>query len=312
MAIPSFELFMRPVLVVLADGNARPRKEVMAAAVDAMNLSPDELSETLRGGSSRARSRAHWAIEYLAQAAAVDRPRRGILQINQIGLGLLQEHPELLMKADIEHLEGLQDWTRRSRLAAEERRQAGKEAAAGQTFVSAGDESPLENLIEAVEVLDRHTAIELVQRLRDQEPAFLERAVLRLLHEMGYGGSLGDGEHLGQSHDGGLDGVIRQDALGLERVYVQAKRYGENNTVGAAAIREFVGALTGVGASGGVFITTSSFSSDANKYAENISPRVILIDGNKLGQLMVKYEVGVNVTQTLKVTEVDENFFDDV
>ena len=312
MAIPSFELFMRPVLVILANGNARPRKDVMVAAVDAMNLSPDELSETLRGGSSRARSRAHWAIEYLAQAAAVDRPRRGILQINEIGLRLLREHPELLRKADIEHLEGLQDWTRRSRLAAEERRQAGKEVAAEHALVSVGDESPLENLIEAVEVLDRHTAIELVQRLRDQEPAFLERAVLRLLHAMGYGGSLGDGEHLGQSHDGGLDGVIRQDALGLERVYVQAKRYGEGNTVGAAAIREFVGALTGVGASGGVFITTSSFSSDANKYAENISPRVILIDGNKLGQLMVQYEVGVNITQILKVTEVDENFFDDV
>ena len=303
---------MRPVLVILANGNARPRKDVMVAAVDAMNLSPDELSETLRGGSSRARSRAHWAIEYLAQAAAVDRPRRGILQINEIGLRLLREHPELLRKADIEHLEGLQDWTRRSRLAAEERRQAGKEVAAEHALVSVGDESPLENLIEAVEVLDRHTAIELVQRLRDQEPAFLERAVLRLLHAMGYGGSLGDGEHLGQSHDGGLDGVIRQDALGLERVYVQAKRYGEGNTVGAAAIREFVGALTGVGASGGVFITTSSFSSDANKYAENISPRVILIDGNKLGQLMVQYEVGVNITQILKVTEVDENFFDDV
>ncbi len=312
MAIPSFEVFMRPVLVILADGNARPRKEVMVAVVDAMNLTPDELSETLRGGSSRARSRAHWAIEYLAQAAAVDRPRRGILQINEIGLGLLKEHPDLVMKADIQHLEGFQDWGRRSRLAAEERRLAGKEADVGHELVSVGDESPLENLIEAVEVLDRHTALELVQRLRDQEPAFLERAVLRLLHAMGYGGSLNDGEHLGQSHDGGLDGVIRQDALGLERVYVQAKRYGENNTVGAAAIREFVGALTGVGASGGVFITTSSFSSDANKYAENISTRVILIDGNKLGQLMVQYEVGVNVTQTLKVTEVDENFFDDV
>jgi restriction system protein len=129
---------------------------------------------------------------------------------------------------------------------------------------------------------------------------------------MGYGGSLNDGEHLGQSHDGGLDGVIRQDALGLERVYVQAKRYAENNTVGSAAIREFVGALTGVGASGGVFITTSSFSPDAKKYVERLTPRVILIDGIRLGKLMVEYGVGVTVTQTLKVTKVDENFFDDL
>jgi restriction system protein len=127
---------------------------------------------------------------------------------------------------------------------------------------------------------------------------------------MGYGGSEEDGEHLGRSHDGGLDGVIRQDALGIERVYLQAKRYAAGNTVGAGAIREFVGALTGVGASGGVFITTSSFSSDAVKYVERLVPRVILIDGQELGRLMVQYGVGVTTTQTLRVTEVDENFFD--
>jgi restriction system protein len=311
MAIPPFDHFMRPVLAVLQDGAEQPRKQVMQAAVDEMNLGSDELAETLRGGGNRARSRAHWAIEYLAQAGAVDRPRRGILQINQIGKDLLTAHPDLVLKSDIEHLEGLQDWTRRSRAAAQERREASRESI-DRPSVIVGEESPLENLIEAVEVLDRHTASDLVRRLREQEPAFLERAVLQLLHAMGYGGSLNDGEHLGQSHDGGLDGVIRQDALGLERVYVQAKRYAENNTVGSVAIREFVGALTGVGASGGVFITTSSFSPDAKKYVERLTPRVILIDGIRLGQLMVEYEVGVSVTQTLKVTEVDENFFDDI
>jgi len=172
------------------------------------------------------------------------------------------------------------------------------------------DGSPIEKLIEAVEDLDQHTSAQLVQRLREQEPVFLERAILKLLHAMGYGGSEEDGEHLGQSHDGGFDGVIRQDALGIERIYLQAKRYALGNTVGVGPIREFVGALTGAGASGGVFITTSAFSTEAVKYVERLSPRVILIDGIELGRLMVEYGVGVAVTQTLRVTEVDENFFE--
>jgi restriction system protein len=312
MAVPSFEAFMHPVLVVLSDGVVRHRGEVQAAVLDAMDLTPEELGETLRGGKNRARNRAYWAIQYLAKAEAVVRPRRGFLQITDIGQDLLAQHPKTLCKADIEHLEGLQEWTRISKEAALERRLAGKALPDDHLITQNEDHSPLESLISAIEVLDQQTATDLVQRLREQEPVFLEQAVLKLLHAMGYGGSLSDGEHLGQSHDGGIDGVIRQDALGLERVYVQAKRYAIGNTVGSAAIREFVGALTGMGASGGVFITTSSFSAEAVKFAKLVMPRVILIDGDELGKLMVKYEVGVTVTQVLKVTEVDENFFDDL
>lgn len=307
MAVPEFQAFMRPVLVVLQDGNEWPRKDLMAETVRSMNLSDEDLAETLRGGKSRARSRAHWAIEYLAQAGAVDRPRRGILQINDTGRQLMAEHPAGFRVAALRHLPGMQDWMRRTQEGQRARRDAAHVEVADE---DASDVSPLEKLIEAISDLDRRTAADLVVRLREQEPVFLERAVLKLLHAMGYGGSEEDGEHLGRSHDGGLDGVIRQDALGIERVYVQAKRYAQTNTVGSGAIREFVGALTGVGASGGVFITTSSFSSDATKYVERLSPRVILIDGIELGRLMVQYGVGVATTQTIRVTEVDENFFD--
>ena len=312
MAVPSFDTFMHPAIVVLSDGVVRHWSEVQAAVVGAMNLTPEELGETLRGGKNRARNRALWAVQYLAKAEAVVRPRRGFLQITDIGRDLLAQHPQTLRKADIEHLQGFQEWNRISKEAALERRLAGKTLPGDHLISSDEDDSPLESLISAVEILDQQTATDLVQRLREQEPVFLEQAVLKLLHAMGYGGSLADGQHLGQSHDGGIDGVIRQDALGIERVYVQAKRYAIGNTVGSASIREFVGALTGMGASGGVFITTSSFSSDAVKFVERVIPRVILIDGDKLGRLMVQYEVGVTVTQILKVTEVDENFFDDL
>ncbi len=279
----------------------------MTATVEAMNLTPEELGETLRGGNNRARSRAHWAIEYLAQAGAIERPRRGVLRINDIGRALITEHPEGFRVSALRHLPGMQEWTRRTLEGQRAKRTQGSDLP---ETVETVEDSPLEKLIEAIEALDQHTATNLVQRLREQEPDFLERAVLKLLHAMGYGGSESDGEHLGRSHDGGIDGVIRQDALGLERIYLQAKRYAAGNSVGAGAIREFVGALTGVGASGGVFITTSNFTSEAVKYVERLSPRVILIDGQELGRLMVEYGVGVTTTQTLRVTEVDENFFD--
>lgn len=303
---------MVPVLNVVADGKDHQRNSVKIAAVDAMGLTPEQLAERIRGGSSRAGSRAHWAIEYLCQSGAIDRPTRGIPRISDIGRALLSDHPEGVTRKHLSELAGYQAWRERT-LAGREERRLNRATETGNADTDEVDDgsTPMERLIEAVTVLDEHTADQLVERIREMPPIFLEKAVLRLLHAMGYGGSEKDGEHLGQSHDGGLDGVIRQDALGIERVYVQAKRYAANNTVGSPAIREFVGALTGVGASGGVFITTSSFSPDALKYVERLSPRVILIDGKELGRLMVEYGVGVTVTQTLKVSDLDENFFDD-
>jgi restriction system protein len=311
MAIPPFDHFLRPVLSALSNGEEVPAREVIASTARSIGLTPEELAETLKGtGRNRAENRTGWALNYLVQSGALLRPRRGCVQITPLGLELLEKHPDTMRESDLQDLEGYQDYMRRSKAASLARRKAERLSTPDQQHSTFRDSSPLESLVVAIEALDRHTASELVQRLREQEPDFLERAVLRLMHAMGYGGSLNDGEHLGRSHDGGLDGVIRQDALGLERVYVQAKRYAESNTVGSAAIREFVGALTGVGASGGVFITTSSFSTEAKKYVERLTPRVILIDGHLLGQLMVEYEVGVSVTQILKVTEVDENFFE--
>lgn len=307
MAVPPWSEFLRPVLVVLQDGQVRRRKDVNQATVASMNISEADLRERIKSGESKAESRAHWAIEYLAQAGAIDRPRRGEMLINEIGHRLLADHPDQIVEADLLELPGYQAWVQRSN----EKARARKAAASAAPTAVTSEETPTEQLIASIELLNRTVAQELVGRLQEQPPVFLERAVLKLLHAMGYGGSEEDGEHLGQSHDGGIDGVIRQDALGLERVYLQAKRYGQDNTVGSAAIREFVGALTGVGASGGVFITTSGFSIEARKYVERLSPRVILIDGQELGRLMVEYGVGVAVTQTLHVTEVDENFFDD-
>ena len=305
-----FHKFMTPALRLTSDGKVWRLKELRDATVAAMNLTPEELAETLSRNVPRAVNRAGWAIEHLTQAQALTRPSRGFIQITDLGRRLLADHPEGITYEVIAETPGVQDWTRRSREAAARRREDGGSQEVAVDDMTVSDASPIEQLIGALSMLDLKTGSDLIDRLREQEPVFLEKAVLKLLHAMGYGGSAADGEHLGKAHDGGLDGVIRQDALGIERVYVQAKRYKADNTVGASTVREFAGALADVGASGGVLITTSSFSSDAKKFAER-NPRIILIDGAELGRLMVKYEVGVAVTQTLRVTEVDENFFEE-
>lgn len=310
MPVPTFEEFMVPVLHALSDGRERRRGDVRTIAVESLNLTDAELAETLPGGGNRARNRAGWAVEYLCQAGAVTRPQRGVLLIADLGRELLASHPDKLTRRDLEGLPGYEAWRERSRAKRLGRRKSsGGEFSRDSTDVF--DESPLERLAEAISELDTQVSDDLIERIREMPPEFLERAVLKLLRAMGYGGSDDSEEHLGQSSDGGVDGVIRQDALGLERIYVQAKRYAADNSVGAPSVRNFTGALEGFSASGGVFITTSHFSSEAVAFVERLSRPIVLIDGEELGRLMVEYGVGVTTTQTLHVHEVDENFFEE-
>jgi restriction system protein len=170
---------------------------------------------------------------------------------------------------------------------------------------------PTESIANAVKLANTALADELLDRVRDRDPAFLEHLVLRILTAIGYGGVNGAAEHLGRSGDEGLDGVIRQDALGLDRIYVQAKRYAENRAVGRPEIQEFVGALHGAQADRGIFITTSRFTPDAHTYAERVQARVILISGIELAQLMVRHNIGVQVRDTYVIKRIDEDFFED-
>jgi restriction system protein len=173
------------------------------------------------------------------------------------------------------------------------------------------DRTPNEQIEASTNEIRASVASQLLQRLRDEDPEFLEQTVLKLLHAMGYGSSEDDLQHLGGSGDGGVDGVIKQDKFGLDQIYVQAKRYG-SNVVGRPHIQNFVGALSGKHATRGVFITTSQFSTDAEEFAKNVPQyRIILIDGEDLVQLMIEHKVGVRVAQTLEIVEIDENFFSD-
>ena len=152
-------------------------------------------------------------------------------------------------------------------------------------------------------------ATKLLDRVYQQEPAFLERLALQLLTAMGYGGRAGAAEHIGRSGDGGVDGVVRQDVLGLDRVYVQAKRYARDSTVGRPDIQAFVGALHGMQADRGVFITTSRFSTGAQEFVDRIPSRIVLIDGKRLAELMILHNVGVQDERTFILKRIDEDFF---
>ena len=311
MAIPQFKELFNDVLAVLSDGKEYHRRELHAAVVDRIKLTDAERSESMKGGGNRARSRVHWAFEYLCQADAVKRPKRGYAQITDFGLKLVAEKDGATLDK-IHQTEGFKDWRRRSIEKRDARRESREEDNTSEAEFSENDHdnrTPNEQIESSIKTIESTVASQLLQRLREEDPEFLERTVLKLLHAMGYGSSEDDLQHLGGSGDGGVDGVIRQDKFGIDQIYIQAKRYG-SGTVGRPDIQSFVGALSGQQATRGVFITTSSFSKDARDFAKSIPQyRVILVDGEELVRLMIEHKVGVTVSRTVAIVEIDENFF---
>lgn len=304
--LPKFHQLFTPALAVLDAGGPKPARTVIGEVADQLGLSPEQRNQKIPSGQRRLDNRVTWALSYLFQAGAVTKPARGVFEITDRGRELLRAYPDGFGVDQLRVYEEFLAFQARSRGTAEpgtHPQDAVRADSEGQT--------PLEKVSAAVEQIDAEVAAELVQRLHAAPPEFLEKAVLRLLVAMGYGGSDEAAEHLGGPGDGGFDGVINQDQLGIGRVYIQAKRYAPDNIVGRPAVQGFVGALHHAGAAGGVMITTSRFSPDAVDFARSITPRVVLIDGNRLGQLMVTHGIGVQERQTFRVVETDEDFFDE-
>jgi restriction system protein len=311
MAIPKFKDLFTDVLVVLSDGQILHRKELRQAVLDRLDLSYVERSETMSGGGNRVGSRVHWACEYLVQAGALNRPKRGFMQVTDLGQALLKSSPQGVTLDMLLETEGLQAWRERTISKREARRLDDPDNGEAPISVDLdGDEAPLESIDLAIKLMNSALEGDLLQRILEEKPEFLERLVLRLLHEMGYGASLENLQHIGGPGDEGVDGVIHQDQLGIDKIYVQAKRYRESGPIGRPTIQSFVGALSGKKATRGVFITTSRFSADALDYASNLTSfSVVLIDGEQLVKFMLENHVGVTVQQNFEVLELDENFF---
>ena len=300
--IPTWHAFMKPVLEVMSDGRQWPSRALKEAVCDHVGLTPEQRAETLGDGDLRAVNRVGWALSALYRIKAVDKPARGVNVITEFGRTFLAEHPETITQSDIKALPAYAEYepTRRTSTPTPSLIQRELD----------DSEDPTELIEAGIQSFEADAAAELIRRMQEQHPDFFEQVVVDVLNAMGYGGAEQRGQRIGRSGDGGVDGVIDQDALGLSQIYVQAKRYAADNAVQRPELQGFIGALAGRGASQGVFVTTSRFSQGAREYAASIPQRIVLIDGPRLAELMIQYRVGVQVKKTYDVVEVDEDYFD--
>lgn len=304
MPIPDYQSLMLPVLTVSTGGEVAVRA-VVARLADELGLTPDERAELLPSGrQSLFDNRVHWAKTYLAKAGLLESTRRGHFRITARGQEVLDANPD---RVDNEFLNQFEEF-RRFR----ERPSPGVNgASAAAVTVPEQPGTPDDIMRAAHRQIDAALAQDLLDRIRSAPPDFFERVIVNLLLGMGFGGSVSDaGRAIGRSGDDGVDGVIDQDALGLDRVYVQAKRYADGNNVGASAIRDFFGSLDRHKATKGIFVTTSAFSASARETAEFLSKRIVLIDADQLARLMIRYNVGCRIEDTLHIKRVDEDFFE--
>jgi restriction system protein len=292
---------MRPLLVSLEDGGDHTIKAIRADLAERFSLTQADIEELIPSGRvTTFQNRVGWAATYLYRTKLIDRPKRAIYRITDRGRQVLEQNPD---RVDLKVLSQFDEF--------EEFRQAKPTSTGGEetpATTGADEQTPEERIDTAHREMRSALAAEILDRVFDQSPEFFEQLVLDVLFAMGYGGSRDDAaERLGQSGDEGVDGVIREDRLGLDLIYVQAKRW--KNVVGRPEIQKFFGALHGQRATKGVFITTSNFSREAMDYADGVTPRVILVDGKELAQLMIEHAVGVTVARRYEVKRLDLDYF---
>ncbi len=310
MPIPNYEEAMIPVLRVLAASSPRQRREITAAVADLLQLSESERQKLLPSGNAPVlRSRVGWALSYMKQAKLVESPKRGIYQITDRGRHALQERPDGIDAEYLEQFPEFREFQTRTRETAPNAEAPGT-ALPEVVPPGARVQSPEEALETAYSQLRGTLQAELLDAVKSASPSFFEDLVVDLLVQMGYGGSRPEAARaVGKTGDGGIDGVIDEDRLGLDVIYIQAKRW--DATVGRPEIQKFAGALQGQRAKKGIFITTSSFSRDAEDYAQRIDGRIVLIDGARLASLMFDFNVGVNGRTAYTVKQLDSDYFEE-
>lgn len=301
LGIPQWWQFMHPLLEVASDGRDWARRDFYPAAVERAGV-PEELRLLQhKSGDYVAEHRAGWAKSGLVRARLLETVSRGVFRITQAGREFLAAHPDGFTAADVEALPAWQEYEPK-------RRQSHRTIEGTSTETEVVDLAPDDLLDAAESSSDQAISVELLQRLRDGDWKFFERTVLRLLTKMGYGTEGAALRHT-SSGDGGIDGVINRDALGLDRIYIQAKRFGDS-TVSSDTVRTFLGSLDTQKANFGVFFTTSRFTKDAEDAAHWSSKSVVLVDGRRLAQLMIKYRIGTQVRRTVEIVQIDEDFFE--
>jgi restriction system protein len=306
MPIPDYQSLMLPVLTIAANGETKIGDAVKRLA-DGLNLTDVERAELLPSGKQTVFSnRVHWAKTYLGKASLVEITRRGFFRITPRGTEVLESNPSSIDVNFLNRFPEFREFRERSSQQAETELDHPPSTPTTET-----KQTPDEIMRSAHQQIEAALSQDLLDRIIKAPPEFFERLIINLLLSMGYGGSAVDaGRALGRSGDDGVDGVIDQDALGLDRVYIQAKRYALGNNIGPGAIRDFFGSLDRHKATKGLFVTTSGFSSSGRETAEYLSKRIVLIDGIQLTRLMIRYNVGCRVEESLAIRKIDEEFFE--
>lgn len=303
--IPDYQTLMLPVLRFAAEGETRVA-DVAERIADALGLSEAAREKLLPSGRQRVlHNRIHWAKFYMSKAGLITSPARGRFLASEKGKALLATSPERIDVALLMREPEFREFYRNEGTAAEQDAIDTKPVDTGSPRTT-----PEEQIDAAHAELQAALRDELLQRILANSPAFFEQLIVDLLVAMGYGGSHKDAAaQLGRSGDGGVDGIVNEDRLGLDRIYVQAKRYAPGSSVSRPDVNGFVGSLVGLGATKGVFVTTSTFSQPARDYVKHLAQRVILIDGQELADLMIEHGVGVRSYRTVDFKRLDEDFF---
>jgi restriction system protein len=288
---------------IASDKNIHSFSDVINILIDQFKLTDEQKMELLPSGKQPIfANRAGWAKTYLKKAGLLNYPKRGCIQITERGISILEKKLEHI---DMKFLKQFDEYNEFIKITNENKTEE-------ETIHDIENHTPEELMETAFHNIKRTLAGEILEKIRTVTPSFFERLVVDLLVKMGYGGSIKDaGKAIGKTNDEGIDGTIKEDKLGLDIIYIQAKRWKEGNIVGRPELQKFVGALAGQGAKKGIFITASSFSKEALEYAPKNETKIIMIDGIQLAELMIEYNVGVSNQQIYEIKKIDNDYFEE-
>lgn len=302
--IPDYQSIMLPLLQLVSDNQEHKFRNLIEDLALKFNLTEIERKELLASGSPIFNNRVGWATTYLKKAGLLESPKRAIFIITPLGLNALTENPDRIDAKYLRKFPSFLEFQNYSR--------SSSDVEITPSNIEANEQTPEENLDSAYQRIRTSLAAELLKKVLELSPTFFERLVVELLVKMGYGGSIKDaGSAIGKSGDEGIDGTIKEDKLGLDIIYIQAKRWQPGNVVGRPELHKFVGALAGQGAKKGIFITTSNFTKEALSYSPRNETKIVLIDGKQLTQLMIDYNLGCTTQQVYELKKIDSDYFDE-
>jgi restriction system protein len=302
MSIPDYQSCMLPLLKYASDGNEHKFSDAVEDLAVSFKLSKEELEQLLPSGTQRLiANRIGWARTYLKKAGLLSAPRRSYFQITDRGKELLGKKPSAISTSDLAQYEEFVEFRQKN---------AHKDASEDEDLEASAYSTPEEALEYGYQKLTENLSDELIEQIMKCSAGFFERLVVELMVKMGYGGSLKEAASVvGKSGDEGIDGIIKEDKLGLDAIYIQAKRW--TGVVGRPEIQKFAGALLGQKARKGIFITTSGFTKEATEYVKSLDAKIVLIDGVKLAQLMIENNLGINTVVTYEIKRVDSDYFEE-